>query len=532
MTQDTFRLADTTVVEPLVNRWAVWSDLISPVPASLHLVNYQLKILESYFADPDVHVKASQNPKFYGGRFVDVPAARVAEVRELLEGMKDSQRESIKLAVAVIDFANYLDREAEGQSLEPFYEQIPDALRGYVELVYDYFNNPILRPIESLLYESPYYKKDLQCLSIFRQERDNSRPFFLNTPRLADDRHVDWNVSFADPAADHLFDLDLHPQPLGHIRELLNSHAPEDSHLRQFLTTAPVNYTARWTEPAIRLRYFGHACVLIECNGISILTDPWIGVQSADAGAEHFSYSDLPEKIDFALITHSHHDHFVPETLLRLRRRIECLVVPHTSSMFYADVSLKLLARKLGFKSVVDVEALDSIRFPGGEIIAVPFLGEHADLAHGKTGYVVRAGKKQILFAADSNCLDTNLYRHLKRVLGPIETVFLGMECVGAPLSWMYGTFLPNKPQRSHDQSRRTRGCNAAAALNLLEALQSDRVYVYAMGKEPWLQYSMGLGLSEDSPQIREALSLLTEARARGFADASRPFCKFETCLA
>ncbi len=117
MTRDIFRLADTTVIEPLVNRWAVWSDLISPVPASLHLVNYQLKLLESYLADPDVHVKASQNPKFYGGRFVDVPASRAGDVRELLEGMKDSQRESIKLAGAVIDFANYLDREAEGQSL-------------------------------------------------------------------------------------------------------------------------------------------------------------------------------------------------------------------------------------------------------------------------------------------------------------------------------------------------------------------------------------------------------------------------------
>jgi len=64
-----------------------------------------------------------------------------------------------------------------------------------------------------------------------------------------------------------------------------------------------------------------------------------------------------------------------------------------------------------------------------------------------------------------------------------------------------------------------------------LEALESDRVYVYAMGKEPWLQYSMGLGLSEDSPQIREAISLLAETRARGFTDASRPFCKFELCL-
>jgi L-ascorbate metabolism protein UlaG (beta-lactamase superfamily) len=531
MTQDTYRLADTTVVEPLVNRWAVWSDLMSPVPASLHLVHYQMKILESYLADPEIHIKASQNPKFYGGRFVDVSANRAAEVRELLEAMKDRQSENIKLAAAVTEFSNYLDREAEGQSLEPFYEYVPEALRGYVELVYDYFNNPTVRLIESLLYESPYYRKDLQGLNIFQQERDNSRPFFLNTPRLRADRHVDWNVSFDDSKVDQLFDLDVNPQPIGYVRELLNSEAPEESQLLPLLSSEAVNGNVKWIGPGVRLRYFGHACVLIEWNGITVLTDPWIGVQSAAGGAEHFCYSDLPEKIDFAVVTHGHHDHFVLETLLRLRRRIECLVVPRTFGMLYADTSLRLLAKKLRFNTVIELDALDSIKLPDGEIIAVPFLGEHADLAHGKVGYVVRAGKEQILFAADSNCLDSNLYKHLKRVLGPIKTVFLGMECVGAPLSWMYGTFLPSKPQRNHDQSRRTKGCNAAAALSLLEALESDRVYVYAMGKEPWLQYSMGLGLSEDSHQVKESINLIMQARARGFVDASRPFCKCETHL-
>jgi len=531
MTEEVYRLADTTVVEPLMNRWAVWSDLMSPVPASLHLVHYQLKLLESYLADPEIHIKASQNPKFYGGRFVDVAAHRASEIKDLFENMKQKQSENIRLASAVIDFANYIDRSAEGQSLEPFYEQVPTELRGYVELVYDYFNNPTVRLIESLLYESPYYNPELQSLTIFRQERDDSRPFFLNTPRLANGHQVDWNIAFDDAKVDQLFDLDVNPRPVGYVRELLNSEAPEESQLLPLLTSTPAAPTDKWTGPGVRLRYFGHACVLIEANGLSILTDPWIGVRSEASAAERFSYSDLPEKIDYALITHGHHDHYVLETLLRLRRRIECLVVPRTFGMLYADTSLKLLSKKLRFNNVVEVDALDSIKLPDGEIIAVPFLGEHADLAHGKTGYVVRFGKEQILFAADSNCLDQSLYKHLKRVLGPIKTVFLGMECVGAPLSWMYGTFLPNKPQRSHDQSRRTRGCNAAAALNLLEAIESDRVYVYAMGKEPWLQYSMGLGLSEDSQQIKESINLITQARARDFTDASRPFCKFETYL-
>jgi L-ascorbate metabolism protein UlaG (beta-lactamase superfamily) len=250
-----------------------------------------------------------------------------------------------------------------------------------------------------------------------------------------------------------------------------------------------------------------------------------------DGGMARVTYQDLPARIDFALITHAHHDHFVPETLLRLRHRIECLVVPKTFGMFYTDPSLKLLSRKLGFKNVVDLDSLESIKLPGGEIIAVPFLGEHADLGHGKTAYVIRAEKECILFAADSNCLDKRLYEHLRKYLGNIETVFLGMECVGAPLSWLYGALLPSKLQHTQDKNRRTKGSDSKAALDLLEAVGGKRVYIYAMGNEPWYQYSMGLGLSENSVQIKESEKVLLRAREKGFLEAQRPFGMFEIHL-
>ena len=117
--------------------------------------------------------------------------------------------------------------------------------------------------------------------------------------------------------------------------------------------------------------------MLIEWNGVAVLTDPWVGGRSTEGGRERFSFDDLPEKIDFALITHCHHDHFVPETLVRLRHRIECLVVPRSYGLFYTDVSLKLAAKRIGFKNVVEMDSLDSIAVPNGEIISVPFLGEH-----------------------------------------------------------------------------------------------------------------------------------------------------------
>jgi L-ascorbate metabolism protein UlaG (beta-lactamase superfamily) len=524
---ETFRLADSTAVEPLVNNWACWSDIISPAPYSMHLQHYQIKTLTSYLSNPEIHLKACRNPKLAGGPFVDIEAERAGEVQQLLDGML-SQTANLELARAITEGYERLAREATGQSLEPFYEQLPEALRGYTELLYDYYNHPILRLLEGLLYESPYYQKNLQSFRLFQTVRDDSRRFFLSTPHLVNEGEVDWRAHFDSAESDELFALEYTPQPLGRIRELLGLEAEREESLLPLLSTQPAAPPEMWRGSEPRIRYLGHACVLVEWNGVAILTDPWVGVMPREGGMERISYQDLPAKIDFALITHAHHDHFVPETLLRLRRRIECLVVPKTFGMFYTDPSLKLLSRRLGFKHVVEMDTLESLELPDGEIIAVPFLGEHADLAHGKTAYVIRAGKERILFAADSNCLDKHLYEHLRQSIGDIETVFLGMECVGAPLSWLYGALLPSKLQHSQDKTRRTKGSDSKAALELLKAVGGKRVYIYAMGNEPWYQYSMGLGLSEDSVQIKESEKVLSRAREQGFLDAQRPFGKFE----
>jgi L-ascorbate metabolism protein UlaG (beta-lactamase superfamily) len=526
-----YRLGDSTVAEPLINSWAVWSDLIAPAPYSQHLVNYQIKNMSSYLANPEMHVKAYRNPKLIGGPFIGVPVERAKEVEDLLARTVSAQRDNIQFANALTGFYEFLIKEARGQSLEPYYEKLPEELRGYVELNYDYYGHPIVRPIEGLLYQSPYYKQSLQSLRLFAQTRDDARPFFVNTPRLPENDQIDWAMPFRSPRLDEFFDLEFRPKSLDQICENLGLDADRQERLLPLLVEGPARTYQKWEGEGVRVRYFGHACALIEWKGVSILTDPFIGVTPREPGIDRFSYKDLPEKIDFVLITHTHHDHFVPETLLRIRRRVGCLVAPKTTGLFYADTSLKLMAQQLGFSRVIELDAMESIPVPYGEIIAVPFMGEHADLPHGKSGYVVRAGREQILFAADSNCLDRRMYEHLRRSLGPIETVFLGMECVGAPLSWLYGALLSHKLPHAYDQSRRTKGCDAKAALELLEAVGGKRVCIYAMGCEPWLQFAMGLGPAEDSVQIREANKALAAARERGFAVAHRPFGSFELHL-
>lgn len=526
-----YRLADATVIEPLVNRWPAWSHLLSPVPASLHLAHHQIKTLQSYLEDPGFHVTAARDPKFAGGPFSEIPVERADEIRKLLADTERQQGANLRLAQAVTEFHNQLVSEATGQSLEPYYHRVPDELRGYVELVYDYYHNPTVRFFEGLLYESEYYDKSLQSLKIFQVQRDNERPFFLSTPRLPEPSHIDWHVSFDDARVDEFFQLDRRPQPLGRIRELLGLGPADDERLLPLLSSEPKPLPGKWRDEQVSIQYCGHACVLVEWNDISILTDPYIPVRPVAGGLSRLSYQDLPEKIDYALVTHNHQDHFALETLLRLRDRIECLVVPKSYGILYGDLSLKLLSQKLGFKHVVELDTMESIPLPDGEIIGVPFLGEHGDLAHGKIAYVVRAGAEQMLFAADSDCLDKRMYERIRQALGPIETVFLGTECVGAPLTWHCGALFPRRPTREQNQTRRFHGCDAHAALNLLEGVGAKRIYNYAMGKEPWLEHLLGLGLSEESPQLKASATLLQKARARGFLTAERPYGHRETFL-
>lgn len=529
--EPTYRLAESTVIEPLVNCWSAWSYLIAPAPASLHLLQYQLSLLRSYVDNPKSHAAAGRESSLAGGAFINISTDRVSEVMALLESTKSNLSHNLDLAQGILDFQSWLTANARGGGLAPCYHRIPKPLRGYVELVYDYFNRPSMRFFENLLYKSHYYNAPLQSLRLFRLDRDGSRPFFLNTPRLPEKDQIDWQAPFDVPEVDQLFMLDTRPRPLDSVCQILGLDNQSRGNLLPMLTERPQTLPEKWKGHAARVRYFGHACLLIESQGISILTDPLISVRPAEGGLDRFTFGDLPEDIDYALITHNHRDHNCLETLLRLRHRIKCLVVPRSSGMLYGDISLRLLFHRLGFRNVVEMDALENLRLPDGEITAVPFLGEHADLAHGKTGYVIRLGKRKLLIGADSDCLDKQVYENARRCVGRVDTVFLGTESVGAPLSWTYGPLLPQRPSREDEESRRQHGCDARRAIDILETLGASRFYNYGMGMEPWLEHILGLGLSESSPQWLESEKLLARARTRRFLEAERLYGKAEIIL-
>jgi hypothetical protein len=121
-----------------------------------------------------------------------------------------------------------------------------------------------------------------------------------------------------------------------------------------------------------------------------------------------------------------------------------------------------------------------------------------------------------MVFLADSNCLDRALYRRIAGRLGKADILFIGMECQGAPLSWIYGPYLTNPINRKDDESRRSNGSDASRAWALLEEFGCSRAFVYAMGQEPWFRYHLDLVYTPESKQIIESDKFLERCAAVG----------------
>jgi len=471
--------------------------------------------MESYINAPLIHANAVKNPKLLGGPFVDYGGKRVDEIRNLRDQTKRMRAHLIELSNAIASLDETLRTQAKGFSLQPLYQLTPDILKGYVELVYDLNHNPSFRIIEPLLYRSRYYDRSAQSLMLSVLTGDD-RPFVLSTPRLESDSLFHLRVPFDDEVVDELFRLKSAPRPWGEIKEMLNAPEGAERLVGSFLTPDPPPSYPPYQGRGVRWRYFGHACILLEAPGMSMLFDPVLSY-TYESDVSRYTYQDLPDSIDYVVITHNHQDHVLFETLLQIRHKVKNIVVPTSSGGFLQDPSLKLILKNIGCKNVTELDQMESLEFENGSITALPFLGEHSDLnVRCKAAHLVRIGRRSLLFAADSCNLEPRLYEHLYPEVGDMDAIFLGMECDGAPLSWLYGPLLTKKIERAMDESRRLAGSNFDQAVDIVRRFNSKEVYVYAMGQEPWLGHIMSLKYTEQSRPITESNLLIQECSKRG----------------
>ncbi|MDB9527418.1 MBL fold metallo-hydrolase [Oscillatoria sp. CS-180] len=520
-------LKPNVILEPLVNQWYAWTYLIAPTTAAMYIANSHLKIMQSFISAPKVHIAAHKNPKLLGGPFINYDESRVNEIETLLQETAQRQAHMVQLAEAIKALDDLLKNEADGHSLKELYQKIPEALQGYVELTYDLKNQPSVRFIEGLLYQSDYYDLTAQSISLSLIHHDE-RPFIFSTPKLEEQQSLNLPIPFNYLALDQLFKMRSEPGSFEFIHAALN--VKDTERFKSFFTENEPPKRLDYEEESVRIRYFGHACLLIETKGISILCDPLISYRH-ESGIPRYSYADLPDSIDYALITHQHHDHCVFETLLQLRHKIKTIVLPKSSNGVLSDPSIKLALKNTGFNQIVEIDEMEAIWTEAGTITGLPFFGEHADLnIHSKLTYAISLKSKTILVMADANNFETKTYEHIHRSIGNVDVVFIGLQCAEAPLTWAYGPLLTQPLSRSIDRSRHLNGANYQQALDVVNQFNPKLVYVYALGYEPWLSYMQPSQYNEEALPIVESKRLIEACRRREIL-AERLFAQKEIVL-
>jgi L-ascorbate metabolism protein UlaG (beta-lactamase superfamily) len=529
MTNGQYYLKPNVMIEPLVDGWYAWAHLIPPATTARNLTERHLKIMDSYIDSPESHQAAVKNPALLGGPFMDFDRDRAQEVKQLRERTLTERSHLISLSRAIEQLDELLRKKADGHSLESLYAEVPACLQGYVELVYDLNNHPSFRLIEPLLYKSPFYDSSLQSLVLSEISGDD-RPFVLSTPRIDTGSALHLQIPFASEQIEKLFRMKNEPSSLDSMRSALNLNDADAKRFRSLVTTEKPRPYAKYEGEGARWRYFGHACILLETRAVSVLMDPVLSY-TYESDVSRYTYEDLPEVIDYALITHNHQDHILFETLLQLHHRIRNIVVPRNGGGALQDPSLKLLLKQCGFKNVIEISEMEEIPFDRGSITAIPFLGEHGDLnVQTKSAYLLRVDEHTLLFAADSCNIAPKMYEHIHRDIGDVDAFFVGMECDGAPVSWIYGPLLTQRLERPKDHSRRLAGSNYERALAIVEQLHCKEVYVYAMGQEPWLNHVMSIKYTDKSNPIIQSNRLIETCRSRGII-AERLFGEKEILL-
>jgi beta-lactamase family protein len=170
----------------------------------------------------------------------------------------------------------------------------------------------------------------------------------------------------------------------------------------------------------MRITFIGHASLLVEAGGITVLSDPWW--RGPCFGAQWWTYP-FPavgavegRRIDYIYVSHGHHDHFHPGTLTTLARDARVLVSSHTG--------LAPSLRELGFEVVEIGDDESRTLTPGVECRIMETVGGDT-LMTIADGREVCVNLNDALHAAPRDVQDRFLAR-LKKLFPSIDYVFCG----------------------------------------------------------------------------------------------------------
>jgi L-ascorbate metabolism protein UlaG (beta-lactamase superfamily) len=140
----------------------------------------------------------------------------------------------------------------------------------------------------------------------------------------------------------------------------------------------------------MRITMIGHSTVLIESDGVRVLTDPYFGVWGNPAYARMVPPARTRQElrdVNLVLISHNHWDHTDRRYLRSLAAGVP-VVAPSRS---------KWLTKLRGARTLLGMKAWEERRFGPLKVSAVP-----ASHIAATIGFVIQGDGKQVYFAGDT----------------------------------------------------------------------------------------------------------------------------------
>jgi L-ascorbate metabolism protein UlaG (beta-lactamase superfamily) len=184
------------------------------------------------------------------------------------------------------------------------------------------------------------------------------------------------------------------------------------------------------SETGLRATWLGHSTVLVEVDGVRVLTDPVWGERASPlsfAGPKRFqpvpiALSELPA-LDAVLISHDHYDHLDYPTIVELAKRD----VPFVTSL---GVGAHLSSWGIAEERITELDWWETFTLPGTELAITATPSQHFSGRGPRSrnttawsSFSVRNGRHSFFFSGDTGL--TPEYALILERLGKFELVML-----------------------------------------------------------------------------------------------------------
>jgi L-ascorbate metabolism protein UlaG (beta-lactamase superfamily) len=193
---------------------------------------------------------------------------------------------------------------------------------------------------------------------------------------------------------------------------------------------SPLESWARPPETGLRATWLGHSTVLVEIDGVRVLTDPVWGERASPmtfAGPKRFQPVPVPiaalPALDAVIISHDHYDHLDQSTILELAR----LDVPFITSL---GVGAHLEAWGVPAERITELDWWEEALLARGGVTVTAAPSQHFSGRGGFdrnrtawSSFHVRGPSHSFFFSGDTGL--TPEYSEIRGRLGPFDLVML-----------------------------------------------------------------------------------------------------------